>query len=43
MSELAKTVIVNYEDQGSDGIYLNNLFRLQMVAGDYADAVRTVG
>lgn len=42
MSELAKTVITNYKYQDRDEIYLNNLFRLQMVAGDYANAVQTI-
>ncbi len=42
MSEFAMTVIADYKGQGRDESYLNNLFRLQMVAGDYANAVETI-
>jgi hypothetical protein len=39
---LAKQVIGVYTDTTQDG-YLNNLFRLQMVTGDYSGAHTTLG
>jgi hypothetical protein len=41
MAKLAKTVIPVYKDDGSDK-YLDNLFRLQMVTGDFAEAAKSL-
>ncbi len=41
MPLLAKAVIAAYHDEDR-GKYLDNLFRLQIVAGRYADALRTL-
>jgi putative CocE/NonD family hydrolase len=41
MSNLAKQIIANYKEEDRQK-YLNNLFRLQMIAGDYAQAKETI-
>src|SRR3954463_12873590 len=41
MPELARQVIAVYRDDDRQK-FLDNLFRLQMVAGQYADAVKTM-
>jgi len=41
MASLATRAIAEYHNDGSDW-YLTNLFRLQMTAGQYSDAVATV-
>jgi hypothetical protein len=41
MPGLAKQVIANYKDEDREK-YLNNLFRLQIIAGDYAAAKDTI-
>lgn len=41
MSQLAGAVLAAYRDPDR-GTYLDNLFRLQMVAGRYADAAQTI-
>ena len=41
MPALAKQIIANYKEENRER-YLNNLFRLQMIAGDYAGANDTI-
>src|SRR5215212_4583714 len=41
MPNLAKQIIASYKEQDRQK-YLNNLFRLQMIAGDYAAAKDTI-
>lgn len=42
MPALAKEVIDKYKSPGNKKSYLDNLFKLQMVAGRYADALNTI-
>jgi hypothetical protein len=39
---LAKEVLTDYKGDNDPDTYLNNLFRLQMLAGDYTAAIRTI-
>ncbi len=39
---LATEVLSKYKDQGDQKNYLDDLFRLQVLAGDYADAVTSI-
>src|SRR6516162_8811602 len=41
MPELARQVLAAYQEADRE-TYLDNLFRLQMVAGKYAEAVETI-
>ncbi|MDP9280378.1 MAG: hypothetical protein M3P00_13255, partial [Gemmatimonadota bacterium] len=41
MSALAEQAIASYK-QSDRGRYLDNLFRMQMVAGRYADAIASI-
>src|SRR2546423_12496056 len=42
MSALAQLALVAYKDNGNRDRYLDNLFRVQMVGGRYADATKTL-
>jgi len=39
---LANKVLLKYKDQGDEGTHFDNLFRLQMLAGQYTDAKATI-
>ena len=42
MPRLADEVLSKYKKQGDEMAYLNNLFRLQMLAGKYGGAIETI-
>ena len=42
ISELARMVIGDYKDDGDREEYLNNLFRLQIIAKEYSDAMGSI-